>query len=247
VAVLRLALLGYYILTDIYVSAGASPGFWKGGRFLKNPRFSQSFSTILFCVANFHGQFQRFFPKGGSFARYHAISPTVISPTAIVPTAISPTASSPTAISPTSYFHLQPLRLLVISPNRHFTYWFFVNILNIIFNRNKPCGDNGSLVLGGGGGWTKCCSLWQLSEESNFFCACHLLNCEEGQGQWSIAGFWYKVNGARQKKKEKGEPSRVSNPSHQFRSRTCLPLLYERLLERYLCVSIVNRSDTLFM
>jgi hypothetical protein len=36
------------------------------------------------------------------------------------------------------------------------------------------------------------------------------------------------VIGARQKK-EKSEPSRVSNPGHQFRSRTCLPLLYERL------------------
>jgi hypothetical protein len=31
------------------------------------------------------------------------------------------------------------------------------------------------------------------------------------------------------KKEEKSEPSRVSNPGHQFRSRTCLPLLYERL------------------
>jgi hypothetical protein len=38
-------------------------------------------------------------------------------------------------------------------------------------------------------------------EESNLFCACHLLNCDEGQGQSSIIGFWYIVNGARQKKR----------------------------------------------
>jgi hypothetical protein len=47
-------------------------------------------------------------------------------------------------------------------------------------------------------------------EEGNVFCACNLLNCDEGQGPRSI--FWYIVNGARQKKKEKSEPSRVSNP-----------------------------------
>jgi hypothetical protein len=39
-------------------------------------------------------------------------------------------------------------------------------------------------------------------EESNLFCACQLLNCDEGQGQRSITGFWYKVNGARQTKKK---------------------------------------------
>jgi hypothetical protein len=44
-------------------------------------------------------------------------------------------------------------------------------------------------------------------EESNLFCACHLLNCDEGQGQWSIKGFWYIVNGARQKKKKKVNPA----------------------------------------
>jgi hypothetical protein len=46
-------------------------------------------------------------------------------------------------------------------------------------------------------------------EESNSLCACDLLNCDEGQGQWSITGFWYKVNGARQKKKKnvKTQPS----------------------------------------
>jgi hypothetical protein len=32
-------------------------------------------------------------------------------------------------------------------------------------------------------------------EESNLFCACHLLNCDEGQR--------YKVNGAGQKKRKK--------------------------------------------
>jgi hypothetical protein len=40
-------------------------------------------------------------------------------------------------------------------------------------------------------------------EESNLCCACHLLNCDEGQGQMAMtAGFWYKVNGARQKKRK---------------------------------------------
>jgi hypothetical protein len=74
------------------------------------------------------------------------------------------------------------------------------------------------------GEWTKGCSLWQLSEEESILlCACHLLNCDEGQGQWSITGFWHKVNGVRQTKKEKSEPSRVYiNPGHQFRSWTCL-------------------------
>jgi hypothetical protein len=28
------------------------------------------------------------------------------------------------------------------------------------------------------------------------------LNCDEGQGRWSITGFWYIVNGARHRKKE---------------------------------------------
>jgi hypothetical protein len=36
----------------------------KGGRFLKNPGFTRSISMIFFCVADFHGQFQRLFPKG---------------------------------------------------------------------------------------------------------------------------------------------------------------------------------------
>jgi hypothetical protein len=35
-------------------------------------------------------------------------------------------------------------------------------------------------------------------EERNLFCTCHLLNCDEGQGQ-SITGIWYIVNGARKK------------------------------------------------
>jgi hypothetical protein len=44
-------------------------------------------------------------------------------------------------------------------------------------------------------------------EESNWFCSCHLLNCDEGQGQWSITDFWYTVNGARQTKKKKVNPA----------------------------------------
>jgi hypothetical protein len=40
-----------------------------GGRFLKDRGFSRSISTIFshicFCVADFHGQFQIFFRKGG--------------------------------------------------------------------------------------------------------------------------------------------------------------------------------------
>jgi hypothetical protein len=36
----------------------------KGGRFLKNPGFSRSISKIFFWVADFYGQFQRFFTKG---------------------------------------------------------------------------------------------------------------------------------------------------------------------------------------
>jgi hypothetical protein len=36
--------------------------------------------------------------------------------------------------------------------------------------KNKPCGDNGSLGL----------LPMTISEEA--FCACHLLNCDEGQG-----------------------------------------------------------------
>jgi hypothetical protein len=40
-------------------------------------------------------------------------------------------------------------------------------------------------------------------EESNLFCACQLLNCDEGQGQGLITGFWYIVNGASQKKRKK--------------------------------------------
>jgi hypothetical protein len=40
----------------------------------------------------------------------------------------------------------------------------------------------------------------------NLFCACHLLNCDEGQGQWSITGFWYIVNGAGQVKKKWTQP-----------------------------------------
>jgi hypothetical protein len=39
-------------------------------------------------------------------------------------------------------------------------------------------------------------------EETNSFCACHLLKCYVGQGQWSIAGFWYIVNDARHRNKE---------------------------------------------
>jgi hypothetical protein len=34
------------------------------------------------------------------------------------------------------------------------------------------------------------------------------------------------INWCNTKKKEKSEPSRVSNPGLQFRSQTCLPLLY---------------------
>jgi hypothetical protein len=45
-----------------------------------------------------------------------------------------------------------------------------------------------------------------VSEEaSHECCVCHLLNCDEGQGQLrTITGFWYMyiVNGARQKKKK---------------------------------------------
>jgi hypothetical protein len=44
------------------------PGFRKvvTGRFIKNPGFSRSISNIIFCVADFHAQFQRFFAKGRS-------------------------------------------------------------------------------------------------------------------------------------------------------------------------------------
>jgi hypothetical protein len=45
-------------------------------------------------------------------------------------------------------------------------------------------------------------------EESIFFCACHLLICDEGKGQCDQSqAFGTKV----QEKKEKREPSRVSN------------------------------------
>jgi hypothetical protein len=42
-------------------------------------------------------------------------------------------------------------------------------------------------------------------EESNYVCACHLFNCDEGSNDQSRA-FGTLVNGARQKK---SEPSRV--------------------------------------
>jgi hypothetical protein len=46
----------------------------KGGRFLKNPVFSRSFSTIFFYVADFHGQFKIFSPKWGhSYAPTHCL------------------------------------------------------------------------------------------------------------------------------------------------------------------------------
>jgi hypothetical protein len=37
----------------------------KGGIFLKDPGFLRSVSKVSFCVLDFHGQFQRFFQKGG--------------------------------------------------------------------------------------------------------------------------------------------------------------------------------------
>jgi hypothetical protein len=45
-------------------------------------------------------------------------------------------------------------------------------------------------------------------EESNWFCACQLLNCDEGQGQWSITGFWYKSKWCKTEKKKKVNPVR---------------------------------------
>jgi hypothetical protein len=57
------------------------------------------------------------------------------------------------------------------------------------------------------GAWTEGCSLViepVSEEESHKCCVCHLLNCDEGQGQWTITGFWYMVNGARQKKNKPG-------------------------------------------
>jgi hypothetical protein len=35
------------------------------------------------------------------------------------------------------------------------------------------------------------------------------LKCYEGQGQWSITGFWYIVNGARHRKKETSLPATI--------------------------------------
>jgi hypothetical protein len=54
----------------------------------------------------------------------------------------------------------------------------------------KPCGDNGLLPsgsLGGGGDQGLLLSLHMKlepsEEESHRLCECHLLNCDEGQGQ----------------------------------------------------------------
>jgi hypothetical protein len=47
--------------------------------------------------------------------------------------------------------------------------------------RNKPCGDNGSLVRGGSE------PRAASDEESNLFCACHLLNCDEGQADFGFS------------------------------------------------------------
>jgi hypothetical protein len=45
-------------------SPGPSPGSWKGGRLLKKSRIFTVNFKYFFCVANFHGQFQRLFPNG---------------------------------------------------------------------------------------------------------------------------------------------------------------------------------------
>jgi hypothetical protein len=72
-------------------------------------------------------------------------------------------------------------------------------------------------------------------EESNLFCACHLLNCDEGQGQRSITGFWYIVNGARQKKKKKVNPA-------WYRTRVARFVIghASHYSEKWRCDSIVN-------
>jgi hypothetical protein len=60
---------------------------------------------------------------------------------------------------------------------------------------DKPCGDNGSLVWGGSEPRAAPYDIKQISvEESNWFCACHLLNCDEGKTdkkkKVNPAGYW---------------------------------------------------------
>jgi hypothetical protein len=81
---------------------------------------------------------------------------------------------------------------------------------SVITNIYKPCGDSGSLVWGGNQGLLP---MTISEEESNLFCACHLLNCDEDQGQWSITGFWYIVNGARHTEKKRNKP--VGDRDHE--------------------------------
>jgi hypothetical protein len=97
------------------------------------------------------------------------------------------------------------------------------------YYEEKPCGDNGSLVWGGSE--PRASPYMTISEEeSNLFCACNLLNCDEDQGQWSITGFLYIVSGARSKKKKKVNPAGY---------RTRVASFYESFSERWRCVSIV--------